>query len=129
MRSWGDALRDAADPTVHAGTLQSMLNEAAGVPVALRLRGRRIRRPKMKTRCIWACPMPTSAGQGVTHRRLFADVWGAEAQQEIHSARAASACRTVRSRWLARPRRQCAASSPTISNSRGSMRLRSAPTL
>jgi two-component system sensor histidine kinase KdpD len=40
LRTWGDALRDASDPTAHAGTLQSMLVEAAGVPVALRLRER-----------------------------------------------------------------------------------------
>jgi len=35
LRTWGDALRDVSDPAVHAGTLQSMLAEAASVPVAL----------------------------------------------------------------------------------------------
>jgi two-component system sensor histidine kinase KdpD len=41
LRTWGDTLRDASDPAVHAGALQSALAEAAGVPVALLLlRGR-----------------------------------------------------------------------------------------
>ena len=35
LRSWGDLLRDAADPTAHLGRLQTLLAEAAGVPVAL----------------------------------------------------------------------------------------------
>jgi len=37
LRTWGDTLRDAPDPSVHAGTLQALLAEAAGVPVALQI--------------------------------------------------------------------------------------------
>lgn len=40
LRTWGDTLRDAPDPAVHAGELQATLAEAAGVPVALVMLGR-----------------------------------------------------------------------------------------
>lgn len=39
LRTWGDTLRDASDPAVHAGDLQAALAEAAGVPVAVVLLG------------------------------------------------------------------------------------------
>jgi two-component system sensor histidine kinase KdpD len=39
LRTWGDTLRDASDPAVHVGALQSALAEAAGVPMALWLLG------------------------------------------------------------------------------------------
>lgn len=40
LRTWGDLLRDATDPVVHAGALQDALAETAQVPVALLLAGR-----------------------------------------------------------------------------------------
>jgi two-component system sensor histidine kinase KdpD len=35
LRSWGNTLRDAADPALHVGTLQTALQAMSGVPVAL----------------------------------------------------------------------------------------------
>lgn len=35
LRSWGDLLRDAADPVAHLGRLQALLTEAADSPAAL----------------------------------------------------------------------------------------------
>ncbi len=35
LRTWGDSLRDADDPIVHLGALQSMLSQASGAPAAL----------------------------------------------------------------------------------------------
>lgn len=40
LRTWGDRLRDAPDPAVHAGALQAALAEVAGVPAALVLLAR-----------------------------------------------------------------------------------------
>lgn len=40
LRTWGDLLRDAADPGIHAGELRDALESATRVPVALVLLGR-----------------------------------------------------------------------------------------
>lgn len=37
LRTWGDTLRDTAEPAAHAGSLHEALQAAAGVPVALQL--------------------------------------------------------------------------------------------